>query len=435
MPLVLQHLSLTLLGVVDTYFVSRVSTEALAAVGLSAVFFLAISMLFRGIVNSAVVFVGRAFGAQDDPQIGVVVWRYLNLVMWLSLPIIGAPWLFAKLMALATPADTPLVRELGTQYLRIRAAEIPLTMFSAVIWGFLVGRGDSRTPMLLAWLMVLLNVVLDWLLVLGNLGMPALGVAGAAYATVLAKTIEAVAGAMVFWRPRHRQQYATGRPQFASWQEISAILRVGLPMGIGDFIEIASFSAFFVLLARLGTEILAATQIALQYMSLSFTFGMALGMAASSLVAQSLGAGQPDRAQRVGYRAMSLAMVSMGLIGLSYLIASAALMRVFSHDPAVVAAGVLVIRMAAFYQTFDAVGLVLSSALDGAGDTVFTMWTRVLLSWGFFLPLVWVLAFVLEGGIYGAWMGALVYLVIFAAIVFLRFRSGHWRQVHLQTQL
>lgn len=430
-PLVLQNLSQTLLGVVDTYFVSLLSTEALAAVGLSSVIFFAVLMLFRGTANSTVVFVGRAYGEGDHTKIGAAVWRGLNMVGWLTLFLVALPWLFRQLMALAAPGDSVAVRELGTQYLQIRAFEIPLVMFSAVVWGFLIGRGDSRTPMMLAWITVLANVFLDWVLVLGKLGVPAMGVAGAAYATVLSNGINALISAAILWNSTNRRTFFTGQARLSAWSDLRSGLLVGLPMGLGDFIEIASFSMFFALLARLGTDMLAANQIALQYMSVSFTLGFAVNMATATLVAQYLGAKRPDFAQKVVYRACVLAMVGMGLIGLSYLIAPAALMRVFSQEASVINAGVTVLQLVALYQVFNAVGIVMAGALNGAGDTTFTMLARSLLAWGLFIPLVWVLIFPLNAGIWGAWLGALIYLLVLALVYFMRFRSGYWKTIQL----
>lgn len=430
-PLVLQNLSQTLLGVVDTWFVSRVSTDALASVGLSSVMFFAVLMLFRGTANSTVVFVGRAHGANQPQRIGAVVWRSLNMTVWLSTLVFLLPPLFGALMGLAAPADSPTVRELGTTYLSIRAFEIPLVMFSAVVWGFLVGRGDSRTPMILAWVTVLSNIFLDWLLVLGNLGAPALGVAGAAYATLIANGINAILSAVILWSPVSRRDFGTGLPRLASWEDLRAVLRVGLPMGLGDFIEIASFSVFFALLARLGTDILAANQIALQFLSVSFTYGVAVSMAASSLVAQNLGAKKPEIAEKVTYRAIGLGMLGMGLIGMSYLIAPAWLMSIFSDDPSVIDAGVFVLRLIAFYQVFNAVEIVLAGALNGAGDTTFTMTARSVMAWGLFIPLVWLLIYQFNAGLGGAWAGALIYLGGLAVIYFWRFRSGRWKQIEL----
>ncbi|MEM7344340.1 MAG: MATE family efflux transporter, partial [Chloroflexota bacterium] len=314
-PLVLQNISQTLLGVVDTYFVSRISTEALAAVGLSSVMFFAVLMLFRSTATSTVVFVGRAYGEQDYPKIGTAVWRSLNTIAWLSLVVLILPWLFTVLMGVISPSESPNVRELGTSYLQIRAFEIPMVMFSSVVWGFLVGCGDSKTPMILAWITVLLNIFLDWILVLGNLGAPSLGVVGAAWATVLANCVNMALSALILWRRTNREKFSTGQARVASWPEIRNVLQIGLPMGLGDFIEIASFSAFFALIAQLGTDILAANQISLQYMSMSFTLGVAVSMAASSLVAQYMGAKQFDIAEKVAYRASVLAMIGMGTIG------------------------------------------------------------------------------------------------------------------------
>jgi len=430
-PLVLQNLAQTLLGVVDTYFVSKIGTEALAAVGLAGVMYFAFFMLFRSTANSTVVFVGRAFGAGDYGKIGTAVWRSLNMVAWLSLLTLALPWLFANLMSIAAPNDSQMVRDLGTRYLQIRSFEIPLILFSGVVWGFLVGRGDSRTPMILAWATVLVNIFLDWLLVLGNLGLPALGVAGAAYATVFANGLNVILSAAVLWRKDNRRTFLTGKPHLASWSELQSILRVGLPIGLGDFIEIASFSMFFALIARLGTSILAANQIALQYMSVSFTIGIAVNMATSSLVAQYLGAGQPNTAERVAYRACVLAMGAMGLVGLSYLIAPTALMGVFSQEEAVIGAGVTILQLVALYQIFDALGIVLAGALNGAGDTRFTMVVRAVMAWGMFIPLVWLLTFHLGTGIWGAWVGAFIYLGGLGFVYFIRFRKGHWKAIQI----
>lgn len=430
-PLMLQNLSHTLLGVVDTYFVSRIDTDSLAAVGLAGVMFFAIFTLFRGTANATMVYVGRAHGEGSDEKIGVAVWRGINMIGWLSLLAFGLPWLFSLLMSYAAPADSELVRDLGTRYLQIRSLEIPMGMFSAVVWSFLIGRGDSRTPMILAWITVLLNIFLDWVFVLGNLGMPQFGVPGAAYATVLANGVNMLLSAWILWRPSSRAVYGTGQAQFMGWSEIVPMLRIGLPLGFGDFIEIASFSVFIALIARLGTHILAANQIALQYMSLSFTLGFGVGMAAASLVAQYLGAKDAKTAEKVGYQAVLLATIVMGLVGASYLIAPTMLMGFFTQDPRVIAAGVTVLQLVALYQVIDAVGIVLGASLNGAGDTTFTMWARMLLAWGFFIPFTWLMINPLERGIGGAWAAALTYLGVLSAVYFFRFRSGRWKQIQL----
>ena len=427
-PLILQNLSYTLLGVTDTFFVSRVSTEAVGAVGLAGVLFFSLMLLFRSTAASSVVFVGRAHGAKDDAQVGEAVWQVLNMIALLTLLALTLPWVFTFLFQFAAPDDASVLA-LGTQYLQIRAFEVPLAMFNGVVWGFLVGRGDSRTPMLLAWVQVLVNIALDWLLVLGNLGFPAWGVSGAAVATVAANAVVTLVSAWLLWRPAAHARFATRRARRSSSPQLRRVLATGLPMGVGDFVEVASFTAFFALIGRLGTEVLAANNIALQFMSLSFTAGIAVAQASSSLVAQHLGAQEPEQAERVGYRATFLGMGLMGLIGLSYLIAPTFLMRVFSDDPQVIAAGVAILRLVALYQIFDAAAIVLGGSLNGAGDTTYTMLMRLFFAWGMFIPLAYLLAFPLGYGVRGAWAGAMVYLAGLALVYLLRFRSGRWKRL------
>ena len=426
-PLILQNLSYALLGVTDTFFVSRISTEAVGAVGLAGVLFFSLMLLFRSTAASSVVFVGRAHGAGDHAAIGAAVWRLLTLVALLSVFALSLPWVFTFLFSYVAPGDSPAVLALGTRYLQIRALEVPLAMFSAVVWGFLVGRGDSRTPMFLAWTQVLINILLDWLLVPGKLGFPAWGVAGAAVATVSANAVVALLSAWILWRPDSHARFGTRRARLAGLQELRDVLRVGLPMGVGDFIDVASFTAFFALIGRLGTEVLAANNIALQFMSLSFTMGVAVAQASSSLVAQSLGARDPRQATRVGYRATALGMLLMGFVGLGYFTVPGLLMGIFSDDPQVVAAGVAILQLVALYQVADAATIVLGGSLNGAGDTTYTMLARLVCAWGLFLPLAYVFAFPLKLGVRGAWGGAMVYLIVLALVYLLRFRSGRWQ--------
>jgi multidrug resistance protein, MATE family len=431
-PLIFQNLSFTLLGVTDTFFVAQVSTEAVAAVGLAGVMFFALMLLFRSTANSSIVFIGRAHGAKDDKAIGEAVWHVLNMVALLSLATLALPWVFTFLFQFAAPNDGSAVRELGTTYLQIRAFEVPFAMFSGVVWGFLVGRGDSRTPMLLAWMQVLLNIVLCYLLVPGNLGFPALGVAGSAYATLSATVTHAVVSAIILWSKTNRQRYGTGKFKRASLAELREVLRIGLPMGFGDFFDVAAFSVFFAMIGRLGTSTLAANNIALQYMSISFTMGVAIAQACSSLVAQYLGAKDTKLAERAGYRATFLGMIVMGFVGLCYLIAPAALMDIFTDDATVIAAGVTVLKLVALYQVFDALAIVLGGALNGAGDTTFTMVVRGGIAWLVFLPVAYVLIFVVEAGVWGAWLAACVYLIGLAIAYFIRFRSGRWKLLELR---
>ena len=428
LPLILQNLSYTTLGVADTFFVAQLGTQSLAAVGLANVLFFGVLLLFRGVTNSSVILVARAHGAADAAGVGAAVWRVFYTALLFVPFVFGLPALFGFLLQLTAP--DPTMQALGSSYLSVRSFEVPLVMFTTVVWGFLIGRGDSRTPMLLAWSTVLLNILLDWLLVLGPFGLPAFGVLGAAYATLFANVVTAAASAVILWRPVNRRDFGTGIGKAPPVQlpELGRVVALGLPMGMGDFIHIASFSAFFALLGRISNEALAATQIGLQYMNLAFSVGVGLGMATASLVSRALGAKRPREAERVSVRAVALAVVMMGLIGLSFVFSPQPLIEIFSRDPGVVAAGVTVLRIGALFLLVDASGIVLAGALNGAGDTRFTMLTRALIAWGLFLPLAWLLAFPLGGGLAGAWLAAFLHVMVIGVVYLVRFRSGRWQR-------
>ncbi len=430
-PLVLQNMAQTMLGVIDTWFISSIGTEAIAALGLAGVIFFTFYVFYRNSLNALVAFIGRAHGSGDNKKIGEIVWRGFAVVGLLSLSVLVLPWFFTWIMGIAAPADSGRVAEYGALYMRIRSTEIPIAMFNAVGWAFLVGRGDSRTPMFMMWAMVAVNILLDWIMVPGNLGVPALGVAGAAWATVLANLFNLVVTSLILWSPKNRATFDTGRPRLSNWSDIRRVIEIGLPAGFGDFIEIGSFSVFFAFIGSLGTQALAANQIAVQYMSISFTFGLAISMAASTLVSQFVGAGDPSTAEKAAYRALAIGMGGMGLIGLTYIIAPEVLMSVFTDDQTVISAGVAILSIIAIYQIFDGAGIVLSGALMGGGDTTFTMITRLILAWGFFLPMAWLAIFRLDSGVTGAWITALIYLSTLAVVYFLRFRGGKWKEIEL----
>ena len=210
----------TLLGVIDTWFISSIGTDAIAALGLAGVIFFTFYVLFRNSLNTLVAFIGRAYGADDFKKIGDIVWRGLSVAGLLSLTVVILPWLFTFIMGWAAPADSGRVAEYGSLYLRIRSIEIPIAMFNAVGWAFLVGRGDSRTPMFMMWAMVAVNIFLDWVMVPGNLGVPPLGVAGAAWATVLANVFNLVVTALIIWSPKNRSEFNTGSPRWTSWEDM-----------------------------------------------------------------------------------------------------------------------------------------------------------------------------------------------------------------------
>lgn len=427
-PVVMSNLSQTLLGTVDTIFMGWVGTTALAAVGLGGMIFLTFELILRGTVWGSLVFVSRAFGAGDKAEAGRRLKNFIALALIIGPTVLLLPPLFRLIFAIVRPA--PEVASAAMLYMQIRLIEIPLWLVYTALSGFCTGIGQTRLPMTFAWVSLPVNIFANWVLVFGKLGAPRLGIAGAAWGTNIAVAVQVTVAAIVVYRKFHKE-YQLTRWEWPSLPEMVRMARVGLPIGIQDFVEVGAFSAFYALLARLGTSELAASQIANQITAVAFMPGFALGSATGSMVGRFLGAGDPDKAESCGYRGAGLGVGFMGLVGLGFLFFPRALASVFTRDPAVLGLAVPLLRVMALYQVFDALNIVFRGALNGAGDTRFTMVVTLLGAWALFIPVVWLTAFVLKWGLLGAWAGAIAYLVMAGVAFSRRFHGGRWKRIRV----
>lgn len=424
-PIVGLNLAYALLGTTDTLFMGRIGKESVAAVGLGSLVYFTAFLLLRGMVNSIVPFASQAFGAGDLRACG----RFLRDHLWLALFLSAvAPvyFLIFDPIIRATGASEGVYRA-ALEFARIRTFEIPFALASTAFLGFLVSQGDSRTPMLITWGMVILNISLNIVLVFGYLGFPALGLRGSAIGTVTSIALGSVVAALIVLSRANRRKYAItfALPRVA---ELRRLLRVGLPLGLLEFIEVAAFTAFLAITitARLGTNELTASQIANQVSSLAFMPGFGLSTAASSLVGRFIGARELELARRTGYAGSWLCMAWMGLVGIGFWVLSEPLMRAFTADSDVIALGSSLLRLMAFYQLFDAANIVFRGSLIGAGDTRFTALVTLVLAWTVMVGGGYALAFEFHLGLIGAWIGPFVYLMIMALIYWQRWRSGVW---------
>lgn len=427
-PIVFSNLAYTLLGVLDTLFLGRVSTTAVGSIGIASTLFLAFSLLFRGTIQGAMPYVARMFGSNKREAAGKYLQHFAVLSLMVCPIIIFLPWAVrGYFWVLKPPAE---VAAYASTYINIRFLELPFSLLNSAIGSFLIGIGNSRTPMWMAWLSVGVNSVANYILIFGKLGLPAMGIAGAAWGTVIAVAAQLVFGIAVVVR-HYWLEYDLGSWSLPTKEEIFSMLRVGLPLGITDAVELAAFSVFFTLISRLGTVELAASQIANQITAIAFMPGFAFGQATGSLVGRYLGSKDPEVAQKVGYYGAAMGMTMMGLVGVGFWLFSSSLGRMFTTDLEVLQMTALLLKVMAFYQVFDAANIVFRGALNGAGDTRFTMVAAVSSAILLFIPTVYLLTFTFGLGLVGAWLGCMAYLMSLAGLCFMRFRRGQWKYIRL----
>jgi putative MATE family efflux protein len=264
-----------------------------------------------------------------------------------------------------------------------------------VAGALLRGAGDTRTPMLVTLLSNAINAVAAYVLIFGHFGLPALGVAGSAWAAVLGRTVAAclLIGLLLRRRAALTLRGRWGwRPDLSIWREVLAL---GLPAATEQILITLAFSALTVVVAHLGVTALAAQRLAINVLQLSFLPGFGCAIAASTLVGQSVGARNIGEGVAAAGIATRLALVWMSLLGLLFAVFATPIMRLMTPDTRVIALGAGCLVAIAAAQPGWAIGDVLSGALRGAGNTTFPMVANVATLW-----LAVILAF---AGVY--WMG------------------------------
>jgi MATE family multidrug resistance protein len=306
---------------------------------------------------------------------------------------------------------------------------VGLTLWIALA-AFFRGIGDTRTPLVAALVAEAVNAVLAYGFVLGKLGLPKLGIVGAGVATSTAEWVGAAVLLGAFLRPRIRREYVTGivAPKL---REIRRFLWTGAPIGGQWLLDMSSFALFTTLVARMGTASMAANQSMISLLSMSFMQAYGIGLAATTLVGRYKGADDLGSATRSYHSAMKLAIgLALAIVAL-FLLVPEQLTRMYTSDAEVLALARPLLALGAAFQLFDALQIVASGALRGAGDTRWPFLVQTGLAWVVRLPLAWLLAITLGYGVVGAWYAEFAFILALSVAVMWRFRTGVWREMRI----
>ena len=279
------------------------------------------------------------------------------------------------------------------------------------------------------------DLVLNWVLIYGKLGAPALGVYGAA----LGSTIGSFIGfgfLMLLFARSSTGRVGRGEALGLRWAELRRMLRFGLPNGLNWFLEFAAFTFFInAVVSTLGTTAVAALMAVIQVNSIAFMPAFGLASAGAILVGNAIGRGAHDEVPTIVRRTGTVAAGWQGFVGIVYASMPAAVMGMFASDTvssdALVALGTAMLLVSTAWQLFDALAITLSEALRAAGDTAWCMWARVVLAWVLFVPLAAWAVLVLEVGAVGAIATFVVYLAALAGLLWWRFAGNAWRKIDL----
>jgi putative MATE family efflux protein len=417
----------TVVGFVDMLFVSQLGTEAVAGVGIGSQIHFVAFALFAAVGTGTVALVSRAVGAGDE--------RAADHTLQLSLVLSAMAGLILMLFAgfahlpLQLFGAAPEVTEIGTSYLRILlVASVPLGIGMTLANGMRAA-GDVRTPLIAGVLTNIINVIGDYALIFGNLGAPALGTDGSAWATMIAMTIGTVVYfAAWFWNYLAIPRGPLLRSLPAS--ECRRIIRIGIPSALEQLAFNVGLFLFLRLVTEFGTPAVSAYMIGVRILAFSFIPGLGFATAASTLVGQHLGRERPDLAESSGWKATGGGMAVM---------TSAGAVIIFFADPIsgmFGAAGGETHRLTTIFiyilgavQPLMAMEFTISGALRGAGDTRFPLISLLTGLFVFRLGVASLLLYFTDPDVVAIWCCLLADYLVKATLLTLRFRRGSWKKL------
>ncbi|MFL5800163.1 MAG: MATE family efflux transporter [Roseiflexaceae bacterium] len=419
-PVIGENFLETLLGIIDTLLVAGLGAVAIAGVGsaLQVMFFL-ISALSALAIGSAVL-VAQAVGAGDTARAGLVGRQSLIWSVLFSIPLTFGGFLLSRPI-IGLFGLEPQVAEIGVQYLQVTMGTVVVLVALFIGGGVLRGAGDSRTPLRVTALANLVNVPLAYGLISGHFGLPALGPVGSAWATFVARSLALALLLAALWRGRNGVTISGGggwRPDFGVARQV---LGIGIPAALEQVLATSAFLALALVVARLGTEVLAAQRITFNALSLSFLPGIGFGIAATALVGQSVGARRIAEGAAAARVATRWAVIWMSAIAVLLIIFAPQVFALFTSNAAVIAAGVPGLRVLALTQPFWAVLFVQAGALRGTGNSRFPLMVTGSSIWAS-VGLAFALIETIGGGLVSIWAAFLVIAPVMAFLMWRRFQ-------------
>ncbi|HHY17231.1 MAG TPA: MATE family efflux transporter [Firmicutes bacterium] len=413
-------------GLVNTAIVGHLSAVAISSVGLcNRASMLLAWPLYQAVSTGATVLVAQSMGAGDGER------ARTHAVQSILFGVVSVALVALVLAAGAVPLlsvfnPEPGVFSTSIRYLRIFVIGLPAVGLMMAAGASLRGAGDTRSPMVVAVLVNIINVVISWILIYGNLGFPAMGVTGSAIATIIAQWIGAV---MSLWAVTSRNSIL-GLSLREPWRfeagALGQILRVGLPASGESFAWQAASMILTFYVTSFGTEAFAAHQIGLNAESLSYMPTAGFEIASTALVGQAIGARDTHMARRYSRELTTMsAVITVFTAGMLFFFPRQ-ILSLLASDPKVIELGAIYLRIMATAQVPQQVAAIMKGAMRGNGDTRAPMYIAGLGLWGIRLPAAYLMGFTFKMGIVGIWLSMTLDLIVRFGLTWWRYRRIPW---------
>jgi len=409
-PVVVAELGWIAMGVVDTVMVGRLGDSAIGAVGVGRAVFWGVGVFGVGLLLGLDTVISNAHGAGRLERCRSALWHGILLSVAISIPL---TLLIRGLSSrLADFGLTPEVLEQTVLYTKTMSwAALPIYVYAA-LRRYLQAM-DRVVPVMVALITAnAVNVLVNWLLIFGNLGAPRMGVRGAGWATVFAASYMAIFLGVAAWSHAARLDLPTRFSAAIDRALTLRLLNLGIPAAFQLLLEIGVFCLATVLAGRLEPAALAAHQIAISVASTTYMVPLGISQATAVRVGHKLGGGDPAAARRVGWMGIGLSAAFMSLMAAGFVVFPRFLMSLWEASPRAVTIGVPLFAAAAVFQLFDGMQVAAIGALRGLGDTRSPLFWNFIGYWLIALPIGYVLCFTFAHGALGLWIGFVAGLMV-----------------------
>jgi putative MATE family efflux protein len=424
--MVLEMFMESIFAVVDIYFVSKISPDAVAAVGITESMLTIVYSIGSGLSVAATALVARRIGEKNAAGASCAAVQAIIASFAVSM-LVSVPGIFFSKDLLRLMGASPGVVEIGSMYTVIILGSNSLIMLLFIINAIFRSSGDAAISMRVLWLANIINIILDPCLIFGFGPLPALGVKGAAIATALGRGLAVLYQFFLLFKGKRRVKISLR--QFKINLEVMKQLFYLSLGGIGQsIIATSSWIILVRIIAVFGSAVLAGYTIAIRIVGFSLLPAWGLTNAASTLVGQNLGANKPKRAEQAVWVTGFANMAFLGIIAVIFLLFTGPILRIFIQETNVVLSGSVCLRFLAYGYLFYALGMSIIQGFNGAGDTATPMKINIFCYWLLEIPLAWFLALPMgigEKGVYAAIVVAEAMMTMVSVFIF---RRGRWKK-------
>lgn len=424
-PMIVEMFAESLFAVVDIFFVAHLGAGAVAVVGITESLMYLIYSVAIGLSVGATATVARRIGEKDPDGAAKAATHsiYMGMVVAVALGIIGV--LFAADFLRLMGAEESVIAE-GVNFTRIMLGGNIVVMFLFLLNAIFRGAGDAAIAMRVLWLANILNIILSPCFIFGLLFFPKLGVEGAAVGTTIGRGLGVAFAAYYMFRGEKRF-HIHAHHWTVDLDQIWRLVKVSAPAILQFFIQTASWIGLVRVITGFSTQAVAGYQIGIRIVIFALLPSIGLSNAAATLVGQNLGAEKPDRSEKAVWTAAFYNVIVQTSIGILFVLFSEQIAGIFTNEPEVLAYAANALRIIAYGFFFYAIGMVLETAFNGAGDTWTPTWLNFFIFWMFEIPLAYTLAFHFDMGPQGVFWAITIAFSALAVAAAILFRRGRWK--------